>query len=139
MVVASVLLQHHCINGFSISRQFSLQGKHHNSGGNNNIISTISSTKMQNINQSISTTALYAKKQQPNKSSITRSNFLEEISDKDTDGGENKMFGIFKKSPGTLIIAPFVFLFGLDLILNILAITRRSLEFALTGEVHPLI
>ena len=114
-------------------------GKHHTSGGNN-IISTVSTTKIQNINQSISTTtALYAKKQQPNKSSITRSNFLEEISDKDTDGGENEMFGIFKKSPGTLIIAPFVFLFGLDHILNILAITRRSLEFALTGEVHPLI
>ena len=111
VIVTSVVLQHHCISGFSVSIT------------QNNVQST----------------ALYAKKQQPNKSSITRSNFLEEISDKDNNEDENKMFGIFKKSPGTLIIAPFVFLFGLDLILNILAITRRSLEFALTGEVHPLI
>ncbi|KAL7543829.1 hypothetical protein ACHAXR_013161 [Thalassiosira sp. AJA248-18] len=42
--------------------------------------------------------------------------------------------GIFKKSPGTAIVAPFVLLFGFDLIANILVITKRSLEVAFTGE-----
>lgn len=35
---------------------------------------------------------------------------------------------VFKNNPGTLIVAPFVLLFGLDLIANILVVTKRSLE-----------
>lgn len=44
------------------------------------------------------------------------------------------MMGIFKKSPGTIVIAPFVLLFGLDLVLNIAVVTKRSLEVFFTGE-----
>lgn len=75
--------------------------------------------------QSTSITKLYAKKQPTNNDK----NNSEEEDDK------NKVMGIFNsKSPGTLLIAPFVILFGLDLILNIAAITRRSLEYVLTGQ-----
>ena len=73
--------------------------------------------------QSSSITKLYAKKQP------TTSDNNED------DDDNNKVMGIFNsKSPGTLLIAPFVILFGLDLILNIAAITRRSLEYVLTGQ-----
>ena len=74
--------------------------------------------------QSSSITTLYAKKQP---SSNNKNNNEED--------DDNKVMGIFNsKSPGTLLIAPFVILFGLDLILNIAAITRRSLEYVLTGQ-----
>ncbi len=43
-----------------------------------------------------------------------------------------------KSKPGTIIIAPFVALFALDLVLNILAVTRRTIEYALTGQYTPL-
>jgi len=39
-----------------------------------------------------------------------------------------------KKNKGVIFIAPFVFLFGLDLVLNIAVITKRSLEVLFTGE-----
>lgn len=52
----------------------------------------------------------------------------------DVEENNTNILGIFKKSPGTAIIAPFVILFGLDLILNILVVTKRSLEVAFTGE-----
>ena len=39
-----------------------------------------------------------------------------------------------KLSPATYVLAPFVFIFGLDIVLNILVVTKRSLEVALTGE-----
>jgi hypothetical protein len=39
-----------------------------------------------------------------------------------------------KKNKGLIFIAPFVFLFGLDLVLNIAVITKRSLEVLFTGE-----
>lgn len=38
------------------------------------------------------------------------------------------VMGVFKKSPSTLVVIPFVALFGLDLILNIAVVTKRSLE-----------
>eukprot|EP01082_Thalassiosira_pseudonana_P012744 g11285.t1 g11285 contig5:526249-526705(+) len=44
------------------------------------------------------------------------------------------VMGIFKKSPSTLVVIPFVALFGLDLILNIAVVTKRSLEVLFTGE-----
>jgi hypothetical protein len=40
----------------------------------------------------------------------------------------------FKTSPGTILIAPFVLLLGLDLLANIAVLTKRSIEVALTGE-----
>jgi hypothetical protein len=36
--------------------------------------------------------------------------------------------------PGGLILLPFVVLFGLDLLLNILFLTKRSLEYFLLGQ-----
>lgn len=50
------------------------------------------------------------------------------------DGGGGNVMGIFKKSPGAIIVAPFVLLFGLDLIANIAVVTKRSLEVLFTGE-----
>mmetsp|Transcript_20530 Transcript_20530/g.33813 ORF Transcript_20530/g.33813 Transcript_20530/m.33813 type:complete len:135 (-) Transcript_20530:117-521(-) len=50
-----------------------------------------------------------------------------EISEKES-GDEKKL------SPATYVLAPFVFIFGLDIVLNILVVTKRSLEVALTGE-----
>lgn len=54
----------------------------------------------------------------------------------DADGEEKDagMMGIFKKSPGAIVVAPFLLLFGLDLIANIAVITKRSLEVFFTGE-----
>ena len=68
--------------------------------------------------QSSTTTILYAKKKSPSSSND------------DSSTSNNKW-----TNPGNLIIAPFVLIFGLDLILNILAITRRSIEYLLTGDV----
>ncbi|KAL9188083.1 hypothetical protein ACHAXT_006461 [Thalassiosira profunda] len=58
--------------------------------------------------------------------------------DKEEEADENRMMGLFKKSPGTLIIVPFVLLFGLDLVLNIAVVTKRSLEVFFTGEYTEL-
>ena len=69
-----------------------------------------------------STTSLHAK-QTKNKSD-----------NEDKSESNSGIMGTFKKSPGTLIIAPFVLLFGLDLILNIAVVTKRSLEVFFTGE-----
>ncbi len=46
----------------------------------------------------------------------------------------NRTMGVFKKSPGAAILAPFVFLFGLDLVANVAVVTKRSLEVFFTGE-----
>ena len=51
-------------------------------------------------------------------------------SEKDSDGNTEKK----KMSPATLVLAPLVFLFGLDLVLNIAVVTKRSLEVFFTGE-----
>jgi hypothetical protein len=40
----------------------------------------------------------------------------------------------FKENPGTLIALPFLLLFGLDLVLNIVVITKKTLEFFLLGQ-----
>ncbi len=39
-----------------------------------------------------------------------------------------------EKPGGTLIIAPFVAIFFLDLVANILVVTKRTIEYALTGQ-----
>ncbi|KAL7488771.1 hypothetical protein ACHAW6_014388 [Cyclotella cf. meneghiniana] len=45
-----------------------------------------------------------------------------------TDNGSEKILGVFKKNPGTIIAVPFVVLVGVDLIANIAVVTKRSLE-----------
>lgn len=50
------------------------------------------------------------------------------------DDGDGDLMGVFKKSPGAAIVAPFVLIFGLDLLLNIAVVTKRSLEVLFTGE-----
>ena len=77
---------------------------------------TTSIRSYHNANQS---TTLYAKKKSPSSS------------DDDSSSTSNKW-----TNPGNLIIAPFVLIFGLDIILNILAITRRTIEYVLTGDVN---
>ncbi|KAL7448162.1 hypothetical protein ACHAWC_000405 [Mediolabrus comicus] len=49
-------------------------------------------------------------------------------SEKDRDTEKKKI------SPATLVLAPLVFLFGLDLVLNLAVVTKRSLEVFFTGE-----
>ena len=75
-------------------------------------------TSIRSYNNAKQSTTLYAKKKSPSSS------------DDDSSSTSNKW-----TNPGNLIIAPFVLIFGLDLILNILAITRRSIEYLLTGDV----
>eukprot|EP00751_Fragilariopsis_kerguelensis_P006098 CAMPEP_0170798056 /NCGR_PEP_ID=MMETSP0733-20121128/26063_1 /TAXON_ID=186038 /ORGANISM="Fragilariopsis kerguelensis, Strain L26-C5" /LENGTH=160 /DNA_ID=CAMNT_0011149205 /DNA_START=23 /DNA_END=505 /DNA_ORIENTATION=- len=41
----------------------------------------------------------------------------------------------FKEKPGNLIVFPFVALFGIDLILNIAVITKRTIEYFVFGQV----
>ena len=48
--------------------------------------------------------------------------------DEDENKSTNKILGVVQKNPGTIIMIPFVALFGLDLIANILVVTKRSLE-----------
>ena len=50
------------------------------------------------------------------------------------DISENESGDKKKLSPATYVVAPFVFIFGLDIVLNILVVTKRSIEVALTGE-----
>lgn len=54
--------------------------------------------------------------------------------DEKNNNNNDNMMGIFKKSPGAAILAPFVLLFGLDLVLNVAVVTKRSLEVFFTGE-----
>jgi hypothetical protein len=49
--------------------------------------------------------------------------------------GIGRIMAPFTNSPGGMILFPFVFIFGLDLILNILALTKRSFEFFVLGQV----
>eukprot|EP00550_Attheya_septentrionalis_P006704 CAMPEP_0198301610 /NCGR_PEP_ID=MMETSP1449-20131203/52274_1 /TAXON_ID=420275 /ORGANISM="Attheya septentrionalis, Strain CCMP2084" /LENGTH=129 /DNA_ID=CAMNT_0044003729 /DNA_START=168 /DNA_END=554 /DNA_ORIENTATION=+ len=39
----------------------------------------------------------------------------------------------FRKNPGSLVVAPFVLLFALDIVANILVVTKRSIEVLFTG------
>ena len=52
----------------------------------------------------------------------------------DDEKGNKILGGVFGKSPGAVVVAPFVLLFGLDLIANIAVVTKRSLEVLFTGE-----
>ena len=77
-------------------------------------------TSIRSYNNVKQSTILYAKKKSPTSND----------DDSSSSTSNNKW-----TNPGNLIIAPFVLIFGLDLILNILAITRRSIEYLLTGDV----
>jgi hypothetical protein len=55
-------------------------------------------------------------------------------SDEETERKLSDVFDTLKKSPGTLIALPFLIIFGLDLLLNIAVITKRSLEYILLGQ-----
>lgn len=48
--------------------------------------------------------------------------------------GDNALMSMFQRSPGTIVVLPFVLIFGLDLVANIAVVTKRSLEVFLTGE-----
>ena len=50
------------------------------------------------------------------------------------DESKSSAFDTFRNSPGALVLAPFLLLFGFDIILNIAVITKRSLEVLFTGE-----
>jgi hypothetical protein len=56
-----------------------------------------------------------------------------DVKKKDYDDGAKVETNV-KKNKGVIFIAPFIFLFGLDLVLNIAVITKRSLEVLFTGE-----
>lgn len=57
---------------------------------------------------------------------------------KNADNEETKKTSSFldtlKEKPATLIALPFVALLGVDLVLNLLVITKRTLEFFLLGQ-----
>jgi len=80
-------------------------------------------------------TSLYKTKQPPSLSLHAKKRTNNNSDENNDDDARNvNIMGIFKKSPGVAIVAPFVFLFGLDLILNIAVLTKRSLEVFFTGE-----
>jgi hypothetical protein len=54
--------------------------------------------------------------------------------DEETEKKLSDVFDTFNKSPGTLIALPFLIIFGLDLLLNIAVITKRSFEYILLGQ-----
>jgi hypothetical protein len=54
--------------------------------------------------------------------------------DANKEGKEFFTMDNFKENPGTLIALPFLLLFGLDLVLNIVVITKRTLEYFLLGQ-----
>jgi len=51
--------------------------------------------------------------------------------DKETD---NSSMDLLKKSPGTLLILPFVAILGLDLLLNILFLTKLTVDYFVLGQ-----
>ena len=44
------------------------------------------------------------------------------------------MINTIKKSPGTLIAAPFVLLIGVDLVLNVAFLVKRTVEYFVFGK-----
>jgi len=54
--------------------------------------------------------------------------------DENENGKDASMMSALRKSPGAVLVLPFVLLFGLDLVANIAVLTKRSLEVAFTGE-----
>jgi hypothetical protein len=56
--------------------------------------------------------------------------------DRQTEVSEDKIswIDIVKQKPGTLVIAPFVLIFFLDIVANVLVLTKRTMEYAFTGQ-----
>jgi len=79
------------------------------------------------------TTTMTIQPRWSHKSSLGGSKKDQQPQPQDDDSG-NKFLNTLKEKPGTLIILPFVAIFGIDLILNIVFVTKRSLEFVLLGE-----
>ena len=69
------------------------------------------------------------------KNSKTTSNGSNKVSNKSKglSGDDDEKGGVFSK-PANLIFLPLVAIFGLDLVLNILVVVKRSIEVALTGQ-----
>jgi len=59
-----------------------------------------------------------------------------EFKKKNADNDDTKLstIGRLKKRPGTLLILPFVALVGLDLLLNIAFLTKRTIEYFALGQ-----
>ncbi|CAJ1958802.1 unnamed protein product [Cylindrotheca closterium] len=69
------------------------------------------------------------------KKSKTTSSANKKVSNRNKGSSEDddEKGGVFSK-PANLIFLPFVAIFGLDLVLNILVVVKRSIEVALTGQ-----
>lgn len=69
-------------------------------------------------------------------SSIHQSRLHDNNNDGQTEVGEGETswIDIVKQKPGTLVIAPFVLLFFLDIVANIIVLTKRTIEYAFTGQ-----
>jgi len=130
LIVAIIcILSLFSVDGFSPSSSLKISRQYIKNGINkqqsyisvplltSSIYSNDYTTSIRSYNNAKQSTTLYAKKKSP-------------TSNDDDSSSSNKL-----TNPGNLLIAPFVLIFGLDLILNILAITRRSIEYLLTGDV----
>jgi len=52
----------------------------------------------------------------------------------ETEKGDKTFLETIREKPGTLLILPFVAIVGLDLVLNIFFMTKRSFEFFVLGQ-----
>lgn len=55
-------------------------------------------------------------------------------SNNNNEDNDKTILETLREKPATLIIAPFVILFGVDLILNIVFLTKRSIEYFAFGK-----
>mmetsp|Transcript_17916 Transcript_17916/g.27259 ORF Transcript_17916/g.27259 Transcript_17916/m.27259 type:complete len:136 (-) Transcript_17916:91-498(-) len=108
-----------CCNGFTIPNGGA--HRHHlnpsTTATNNPSRLPFSSSRTKTSNTAAALSPLQAKKSKDNNISA------------ENESGDKK-----KLSPATYVLAPFVLIFGLDIVLNILVVTKRSLEVAFTGE-----
>jgi hypothetical protein len=79
-----------------------------------------------------------------NRSSSNNANFKKKVNvmSNESDDGKQESTNIgdrimapFRNSVGGMILFPFVFIFGLDLVLNILALAKRSFEYFVLGQI----
>mmetsp|Transcript_16867 Transcript_16867/g.40320 ORF Transcript_16867/g.40320 Transcript_16867/m.40320 type:complete len:185 (-) Transcript_16867:99-653(-) len=134
LLVAAVLLlvDTATVHGFSVIRSnYPHSGCHRWTSRARGVPSLAARTPPGRINNNVGSTKnakktlsqLHAKKKE-----------TENVAEEKDDDSNNKMMAVFKKSPGVAIVAPFVLVFGLDLVLNIAVVTKRSLEVFFTGE-----
>jgi hypothetical protein len=53
---------------------------------------------------------------------------------KSEEAKKSSVFETLRKKPATLVLFPFVFIFGADLLLNLAVLTKRTLEYFLLGQ-----